>query len=712
MGAAISQSVKSQLETKTLEELLSDDEYVKGLQELSSGLADNARKNLMMLSQKRHADSPAASPAKRPAKVVQSTIARKLTQKNLPKVAAAGTSATTLGAVTALSMMSGTASPKALSDATPGEDKRIGRVWKIKKEEVSLPPEIAGSFEMWKADPSAFLRNGSLQIPSSPREYYDYTLSLRDSIAINRVRWRFITTAYHDVISDLSRSSRYTITKEAVDFVVAVVCPSSFLDRQTEAKNNIVIWAKEGAKYRALADAIGGTWCYFFLPSIGESNWTKVLTGNEIKAAGKLLVDLGIHEEAQRLDAVELAGTIATILRKPFESIVPFQAHGQMIPSNLLQKATNGARAVDAYENTAESQIYEASIPDRQWSVREAGTSPYTISPFEHRIHSSETLVPEMLHNITVYFENMLPDHLGALLTPKGAKLCSDFDSYCFTATMLIAKGPADKFSYSIFQATVLLNQILLAEHPRTLACFFEVFIHFIRTRLPDATTYFCRQIKCLSAQLFPREHPWGRICCLLGELDSDSLDETLAQAWRCTADIFDRKLGPLEPLAVSFRLDYIKRVFGTTDDLKEEQLLRDLLARFKEDLTISTPRVMLNLAHNLKRQQRHDEAEIMALEVTKLLGKHEMYAQRVVERIESLKIISHIQYEQGTPLAEQTMRRAIQMVVDHWGKQHSWVFEFKTVLHSWLQSWGREPDAKTLWGEIEEFMRENNISE
>ncbi|KAF1366161.1 hypothetical protein EJ07DRAFT_150612 [Lizonia empirigonia] len=241
--------------------------------------------------------------------------------------------------------MSGTASRTALSDATPGEDGRIGRVWKIKKEDVVLPPEISESFETWKADPSAFLPNEGLQIPSSPREHYDYTLSLRNSIVVNRIRWRFITTAYYDVISDLSTSTRCSITKEAVAYVVAVVCSSSSYHRE-EVENNITIWAKEGAKYRALAEAIGGTWCYFFLPSIGESNWTKVLTRHEIKAAGKLLVNLGIYREAQRLDAIDLGGSIATILRKPFESAVPLQAHGQMILSISPQKATNGATAV------------------------------------------------------------------------------------------------------------------------------------------------------------------------------------------------------------------------------------------------------------------------------------------------------------------------------------------------------------------------------
>jgi hypothetical protein len=59
-------------------------------------------------------------------------------------------------------------------------------------------------------------------------------------------------------------------------------------------------------------------------------------------------------------------------------------------------------------------------------------------------------LVSENLfHNIKVYFENscrnMILDDHGTLLTPNGSELhndlCNDFDSYCFTATMLKEKG-------------------------------------------------------------------------------------------------------------------------------------------------------------------------------------------------------------------------------------------------------------------------------
>ncbi|CAN9338369.1 unnamed protein product [Alternaria alternata] len=379
MGAVISQSVKAKLQTQTLAELLSDDEYVKDLQKLSPGLPDDAWRNLMVLLQETHADSPARRPmkrrmdspadnrAKRPAKAVQSAITRKSTQKNVLKAVAPGTSTTRLGATTALSMMPITASQTAKSDATPGEDNQIGIIGKITKEEVSLSPEIAESFGMWKANPSAFLRKESLQTPSTAHEYYDYTLSLRDSTATDKVRWRFVTTAYYDVISKRSLSSSNAITKDALAFVVAIVCPSSSPDDQKKARQNVSTWAKAGAKYRALADATGGTWCYFLLPSIGES-WAKYLKTDEIKAAGKLLVDLGIRDEAQRLDAMKLAETIATELMKPFKSVTAFQPHEQTILSNSLQKVNNGTRAVVASKNTAGSQIYNTSIPSRQRS--------------------------------------------------------------------------------------------------------------------------------------------------------------------------------------------------------------------------------------------------------------------------------------------------------------------------------------------------------
>ena len=315
---------------------------------------------------------------------------------------------------------------------------------------------------------------------------------------------------------------------------------------------------------------------------------------------------------------------------------------------------------------------------------------------------------------IKAYFENscqnMLLDDHGTLLNPDGTELqndlCNDFDSYCFTATVFAERNSHEEFRHALSKASALVEKILRAEHPRTLACFLEVFIHLIQTGLPDVTLFLRDFIKRMSAKVTMEGHPWGQICQLLGELDSESLDQAMAQIWKCTVNTFESKLGTLGGLVVAIRLDYIKRVYGFMNYLEEERLLRDILAQFNGIPRIPTPRVMLNLAHNLNKQGRYDEAEKMAQDVLSLFQEYEMYAGRNSERIECKKIVSRSQFNQGKALvAEQTMREAIGMIVAQRGIQHPWVVEFMTVLEGWLRDWGREDDAKIIRREIGELI-------
>lgn len=82
------------------------------------------------------------------------------------------------------------------------------------------------------------------------------------------------------------------------------------------------------------------------------------------------------------------------------------------------------------------------------------------------------------------------------------------------------------------------------------------------------------------------------------------------------------------------------------------------------------------------------------------------MYTSRKVERIECLKIVSFSLLGQGKlQAAEQTMRNAINLVVDQWGSQHSRISEFMHVLEGWLRGWSRKEDADVIREEIEELM-------
>jgi hypothetical protein len=153
--------------------------------------------------------------------------------------------------------------------ASSGEDSRLRPLWNLKEDDVALSSEIAESLEKWKADPSSFLRGDCSQIPSSLVEHYDYARRVQTSLASNKILWRFVTTTYYDIISVRSQSERYSITKEMVAFVVAVVCESSSYEREAVEKD-VINWAKYGKRNRGLANKLGGTACYFFYPDISD----------------------------------------------------------------------------------------------------------------------------------------------------------------------------------------------------------------------------------------------------------------------------------------------------------------------------------------------------------------------------------------------------------------------------------------------------------
>ena len=181
-----------------------------------------------------------------------------LVQEDVPPEAAAiGTNAP--GTILTLSTASGATLSK----------NRLRPLWAIKGEQVALPSAIAEPFKRWKKNPQTFLQSESLRVPSSCKEHYEYSLSVHATAATHKIICRFIACVYYDIISELSASDRYTTTGDGITFVAAVICESTTYDRK-EVESNISKWASDGKKYRTLADKVGGTWCYFFFPDIGE----------------------------------------------------------------------------------------------------------------------------------------------------------------------------------------------------------------------------------------------------------------------------------------------------------------------------------------------------------------------------------------------------------------------------------------------------------
>jgi hypothetical protein len=320
-----------------------------------------------------------------------------------------------------------------------------------------------------------------------------------------------------------------------------------------------------------------------------------------------------------------------------------------------------------------------------------------------------------LIHTIMTYFrnacQNMKFDDRGTLITPNGAKLrndyCTEFDSYFFTATMLFRKKRFKDYHFAVSKACQLVEQIIRAEHPRTLACFFEVFIHLTQNGFHETALRLCNYISTVSFQVFQERHPWGHILWLLCKLDPLSFQPAIERAWECITDTCDDELSSTSPLAVSIRLDYVKRVYRSTDPLKEQRLLEKLLGTLEKQgghelARLAIPRVMLNSAHNMERQKNNLRAETFAQRASQLL-KDTIYSGKDAEKIECLKIQAHNQFERGCRVeAEKNMKAAISMIMDKMGLRHPWVYEFTTVLEQWYQSWGRVTESEVLSKDIQ----------
>jgi hypothetical protein len=154
------------------------------------------------------------------------------------------------------------------NEVTSSNSDRLQSLWALRKEDITLPLEIEELFAVWKSTPSAFLRGNEVQPPTSPNDHYRYARLVQSALAYNRILWRFVAITYFDIVH--STSDRYDITKDAIAYVVNIICGSSRHDRE-EVETDIVSWAQEGRSYRSLVNKLGGSGCFFFYPtSISE----------------------------------------------------------------------------------------------------------------------------------------------------------------------------------------------------------------------------------------------------------------------------------------------------------------------------------------------------------------------------------------------------------------------------------------------------------
>jgi hypothetical protein len=133
---------------------------------------------------------------------------------------------------------------------------KLGSLWSIKSEDITIPKSIA---ETLKQNHCNLLRHWSKNGVDlkSPADHYDYTCSVEARRTLDRILWRFLTTFYYDLISELDATKHRSSTTEngGVAFAVTVICQSGKHNQDT-VRDKVKNWVKIGRRYRGFMGAL------------------------------------------------------------------------------------------------------------------------------------------------------------------------------------------------------------------------------------------------------------------------------------------------------------------------------------------------------------------------------------------------------------------------------------------------------------------------
>lgn len=130
----------------------------------------------------------------------------------------------------------------------------LGPLWSI--EDITISESVV---EALKRDHYNLLRQGAENGVGlkSPEDHYEYTCSIETRRGLDRILWRFLTTSYHDIISELDGTKQRCSTIEygGIAFVVAVICQSRKHDPD-KVRKKVMGWVKVGRRYRGFMNAL------------------------------------------------------------------------------------------------------------------------------------------------------------------------------------------------------------------------------------------------------------------------------------------------------------------------------------------------------------------------------------------------------------------------------------------------------------------------
>ncbi|KAH7333443.1 hypothetical protein BKA65DRAFT_507832 [Rhexocercosporidium sp. MPI-PUGE-AT-0058] len=282
----------------------------------------------------------------------------------------------------------------------------------------------------------------------------------------------------------------------------------------------------------------------------------------------------------------------------------------------------------------------------------------------------------------------------------------ADLYIYFSMALGFLEAGSVVEFRRVLSKGFSIIEDLLQAQHPRTLDNLLGVYIQLIKSGHIEIVFILRSYVSQMATKVLRRGSPWCEICRILGLVDAESFEEIIMQAWMCIVDVWEDCVGRFHASTLDSRAMLI--LHEAKDLPEQEQMFRGILAQIEQTPGISPMRtnsILRDLGLNVLLQGRYAEAEKIGLGIVSR-AQREDGSVFVNDRITALDIIARSLHSQhNMDLAETYLRDALRQGSEAWGVRDPWTMAFIVRLEGWLREWGREEGAEELRAKRIELM-------
>ena len=318
-------------------------------------------------------------------------------------------------------------------------------------------------------------------------------------------------------------------------------------------------------------------------------------------------------------------------------------------------------------------------------------------------IVTSPELIPEyMLRCIRDYFESSFASGTWISTEPKvecgsikdktnTGDNWNDLVTECGLVCSLITRKLPREAIQTLRIITGRIQQILLAEHPATLAELFSLVTNLRRRERVETASFILRHFFTVSEALLGSQHPLSRICEWFHTINECDFQDIVIRCVEVVVGQFERSVGSLHIDTLYSRIDLIRHITQKGED--GIQMFQRLLDECEETLRPDDLRMLMIrewTANDYFYGDHFDKA------IT-LLQKNIAYSQDLSstntcehELSWNFFMLARCQYAlNDTDLGIATLHQAIDLAITRWSPQAARVREWLLYLEDWYSEQG-----------------------